>query len=459
MRTLPAGLEINHAAGRVEQPRVCVPLAGGGRVPAIRTRQPFHAADRAGCRQFGSELRVVGVDGSVAADVANQVRGRQRVLGAPTVAVPHQPAAPRGDVAPIAVVAPGEGQCQRVFGTPHRLVAADDRLRIAGDIVHLQARTMGDEGGDVEAFRHGVRRIPSVARFLGRVQDVAGLRARRQDGLSRVGCVLPARLVAVRPDQHGLAGQRRPVGFLNRRVRPVHRRSGNDAGVNQGLGAFLALDQYDLRGGRQARLVVQRARLGRRHLAALGVPRPEFLASAGRVVAVHHPDQPAGCVQVVPLGRLRTEVVRWRLLPLAPHRLRADETEQVGSARQHLREFRVHVDTQGARDHCEHVPAITRGAIRPQAGLLAVEHDFQAVARIALDVADHELVPPLLAGWKQDGQHRVQPVEQQAPDAVPLRLRGYRACDLPALRRAVIEVEHRRSVLPVRQGPPRDSRS
>ena len=48
--------EIDHAAWRVEQPRICIPFVGGGRVPAISTRQAFHtAADRSCAGQFGSD--------------------------------------------------------------------------------------------------------------------------------------------------------------------------------------------------------------------------------------------------------------------------------------------------------------------------------------------------------------------------------------------------------------------
>ena len=40
MWTLAAGFQIDHAARGVEQPRIGVPFVGGGRVPAIRARQP-----------------------------------------------------------------------------------------------------------------------------------------------------------------------------------------------------------------------------------------------------------------------------------------------------------------------------------------------------------------------------------------------------------------------------------
>ena len=178
MGTLPAGLEIDHATGRVEQPRVGIPFGRSGRVSAIRARQPFHAADRAGGGQLGGDFRVVGVDSGVTANASGQVGCCQRVLGAPAVAIPHQPAAPCGDVAPVAVVAPGKGQRQCILGTPHGFVAAGDRFSILVDVVHLEAGAVGKKGCNVEILGHGVRRIPAILRFLGRVQDVAGLCAR-----------------------------------------------------------------------------------------------------------------------------------------------------------------------------------------------------------------------------------------------------------------------------------------
>ena len=62
VRALPAGPEIDHPPGRVEQPGIGIPLVGGGRVPAIGARQSFHAADGAGGGELGGDLRVVGLD-------------------------------------------------------------------------------------------------------------------------------------------------------------------------------------------------------------------------------------------------------------------------------------------------------------------------------------------------------------------------------------------------------------
>ena len=82
----------------------------------------------------------------------------------------------------------------------------------------------------------------------------------------------------------------------------VHRGGGAHAGVDQGLGAFLALDQHHLRGADHSRLVVQRARIGRCHLVPLSVPGAELFLVTGRVVAIHDRDQFARGVEVVPFG-------------------------------------------------------------------------------------------------------------------------------------------------------------
>ncbi len=459
MRSQVARAQVDYPAGGIERPHVSIPLVGRGRVLGVRTGDLLDRGDGRRARQLGLLPRRFRLERGCPADPTRQVGDVEQLVGIPAHAGPHQPLAPQGAVAPVVAIAAREGRGQPVLGFPIHALQHVCRHGVVHLRHHGHPRAGCQVAADVEPLFDRVGCIPALRLVVRRQQDGHQQSARLQDRLRRPVGVLPARLVPVGPDQHGLAGQRRPVGLLHGCVRAVHRRGGDDAGVDQGLGALLALDQHDLRGGRQSRLVVQRTRIGRGHLAALGVPRPELLAPAGRVVAVDHPDQPAGGVQVVPLGGLGAEVVRRRLAALAAHRLRAGETEQVGGARQHPREFRVHVDTQGACDHGEHIPAVARGAVRPQARLLPVEHDFQAVARVALDVADHEGVPPLLAGRKQDGQHRVQPVEQQAPDALPLPFRGSETSDLPALQWAVIEVEHGRSGLAVRQGLPGDSRS
>lgn len=48
----------------------------------------------------------------------------------------------------------------------------------------------------------------------------------------------------VRPDDDGLAGKRRPVGFVDGSGGAAHGGRGDDANVDQRIGAFLALDQH-----------------------------------------------------------------------------------------------------------------------------------------------------------------------------------------------------------------------
>jgi len=335
------------------------------------------------------------------------------------------------------VVAPGEGQRQGIFGAPHRFIRADHRLAGVRNVMHLHTRTVGEEGGHVEALGNRIGRVPSVRSVLGRVENVAGLGTRGQDGLGRLHGVLPARLVAVRPDQYGLTLQRRPVGLVHGRIRPVHRGGGAHAGVDQGLGAFLALDQHDLGGVLDPRLVVQRPRLGRSHLAAARVPGPEFLLAPRRVVAVDDGDELPLCVEVVPLGGGGTQVVDRGLLGRLARRRRGRSADEVLGQVEDAGEVAVHVHAVVAADQVEHIAAGAFGAVGPQSRLVAVEHDFQAVPRAAEHVADDELAAALLSSGEQGEQHRLQPREQRGAHglaAVGRRDLG-RGC-------GVIEVQH-----------------
>ena len=407
VRAHPACLKIDHAARRVEQPRICIPFVGGGRVPAVCTRQTFHTADRSCAGQFGGDLGVVGAHSRLAADAADQVRGCQRVLGAPALTVPHQPLAPASHVSPVAVVAAGEGQRQRVLRTPDGFVAADDWINVIGHVVHLKARSVGEEGGDIEALSDGIGHVPALCCLFGRIEDVAGLGPRRQDRLCRLRGVLPARLVAVGPDQHSLSSQWRPVGLFDRSVRAVHRRGGIDARVDQGLRAFLALDQHHLRGAGHPWLVVERARVGWCHLAPLGIPGPELLLLSGRVVAVDDGDEMALGVEIVPLrGGWAKFIDGHGAFAGSAHRHLAGATKQISCRIQHTIEVGVDVERRMPSDQGEDIAAIARRAIRPQPGLLAVQYHLEAVAGAAQHVPDQELAPASLASWEHRGQHR-----------------------------------------------------
>ncbi len=420
--------EINHAAGRIEQPRVRVPFGGGGGMPAISARQPFDTADRAGTGEFGGDFCVVGLDRRMAADAADQVGCCQRILGAPALSVPHQPPAPGGDVAPIAVVAAGKGQRQRILGARHRFIVADHWRGIIIDGVHLQARTVREEGDDVEPLGHGVCRIPARHGILGRVEDVAGGRPRRQNGLRGLRRVVPARLVAVRPDQHRLTRQWRPIGLVDRGVGTVHGGGRHNAAGDQRLRALFAFDQHDLAGRHQPRLVVQGARVGWGHLAALGIPRPVLLLAPVRVVAVDDGDQLSVGIEVVPLRGGGAEIGHGRLPAGLAHRRRTDATEQIGGLIEHPWEVGMSIGAKVGGDQIEQIPALASGTINPQARLFSCQHYFETVAGIAPRVADEERRAALLACWKHGGQHGFQARDQAGADFdafdVPVRFVG-----------------------------------
>ena len=94
----------------------------------------------------------------------------------------------------------------------------------------------------------------------------------------------------------------------------MHRGAGTNAGADQRLRAFLTFDQHHRVGLGYVRLVVERAWIGRCEFAALGIPGPELLLAARRVVAVDHGDEFAGGVEVVPLGGGFTQLIDWRFL-------------------------------------------------------------------------------------------------------------------------------------------------
>ena len=100
----------------------------------------------------------------------------------------------------------------------------------------------------------------------------------------------------------------------------MHGRGCHHADGDQGLRTLLALDQHNVTSGSQPRLVVQRARIGRSHLAPLGIPRPELLLAPGWVVTVHDRNQFAGGIEVVPLGRGRAEIINRSFLLGAAYR-------------------------------------------------------------------------------------------------------------------------------------------
>ena len=272
---------------------------------------------------------------------------------------------------------------------------------------------MGKEGGNVEAFRDGVGGIPTVGGFLGGVKDVARLGARRQNGLRRLHRVAPARLVAVGPDQHGLAGQWRPVSLVDRGIGAVHRGSRHDAGINQGLRAFLAFDQHHLCGAEHPRLVVERAWFGRCHLVPLNVPGAELLLLTGWVIAVDDGDKLAGRIEVVPLGGGWAQFIDGHGLPFAFASRRGTRTpEQIGGGIEHTREIMGHVNPEVISDQRVHIATGIVGAIGPQSRLLTIEHHLEAIAGAAQHIADQEFAPAFLACREQGEQHRFQPCEK-----------------------------------------------
>ena len=335
----------------------------------------------------------------------------EQLVRIPAHAGPDEPLAPLRAVAPVFSVGSGEGRRESVFGRP---VEAFDDSALDGGVAERGDRhpvAGPEEPLHVELFCDGVRSIPPVWLIGGRVEQCAGGGARGKNRLRCMVGVLPARFVTVGPDEHGLACKRRPVGFIHRRVGAMHGGGGADACIDQGLRALLAFDEHHLAGVQHARLVVERARGGRRHLAALCIPRSELLAPAGRIVAVDHRDQSASSVEVFPPGCCWSQFIDGHLNFRAPGRpgYCLSASRKIGAEGEQAREVRAGADALARRDEGEDVAAFAACAVGPQAGLFAREHDLKAVAGATQNVADIKLAPLYLPGREDRQQHGIQP--------------------------------------------------
>ena len=320
----------------------------------------------------------------------------QGLVDVPAHAVPHKPLAPWCAVAPFLgeLVRKGHGQPILV-----RVVNPIDQLhgRMRIDLMHHRhALAHSKKASDVKAVLHRIGHIPALGFFCRGLQDDAGLGPSLHDGLRSMVGILPARFVAIWPDQDVLARQRGPVGFLNWCVGAVHGRGGAHTQINQCLCALLTFHHHDLLGLEHARLVVQRTRLRWSHLAAAHIPWPELLAARLWVVAVHHGDEFSAGILVIPLGCCRSQLIHCRGFGFARgHRADGhsrDSSEPAFSPFEHLGKLGLHIEVVVAGDEVEDVSALTRGAVGPQPDLLTREQKLQAVARPSHHIAHQVFV-------------------------------------------------------------------
>jgi hypothetical protein len=131
MRPQLSGPEIDHAAGRVQEPRVAVPLVDRGGDAAIGKGEAFDGGDRFRARERLCELVFVAFRRSFATDAAREIEGEFRVVESPTDAIPLQPTPPRGDVPEIASVALGEAERERFVGKAGGLASSP----VGGDVI------------------------------------------------------------------------------------------------------------------------------------------------------------------------------------------------------------------------------------------------------------------------------------------------------------------------------------
>ena len=436
MRSDLAGAQVDDAARRIGEPRVTIPLVGRGCVLAIAACQTVDTTNRATRGKFGGEPMGIRFDGGLTADVPHEVSHQQGVVGLPAVAGPHQPLAPLRAVAPVFGIAAGKGQCQRVICGPDRILVVGP-----GFFLHwwqdTDARPRRQKALDIEILRQSIGHIPSFGFILRWHQHSAGQRAHHEHRIGGGHCVIPSGFVAVGPDQHMLAGQGRPVGFLDRRVCAVHSSGRHDACVDQGLCAFLAFDQHHGIGRGHAHLVVERTWIRRCHLLALGIPRTELLAPPRWVVAINATDQLAFCREVIPLGRGRAQLVDQRFLLVLLGRGNGRSPSQVAGQLHHLREVRLGVDLVMPGNQVKDVAAVTRGAIRPEARLVAIKHNLEAIARTAQHVADEKLAFAHLASRIEREQNTLQPADQICTQCISFGVRI-----LWCAARGIVEIHH-----------------
>jgi len=180
----------------------------------------------------------------------------------------------------------------------------------------------------------------------------------------------------------------------------MHRRRCHKAGVDERLRTLFTLDQHDLFSAHQSGLVVQRARLGWCHPAPFGIPWPKFLLPPGWVVAIHHGNQIACRIVIIPLGGGRAQIIhrRLRLAPAWGRRMSAPQ--QIIALLQNLQKVSVIVDAEVTAYQAKDIAPVPGCTIRPQTCFIAIEHHFEAVPRAAQYIADEKFAAPLLASRK-----------------------------------------------------------
>ena len=233
--------------------------------------------------------------------------------------------------------------------------------------------------------------------------------------------------------------------------------------VDQGLRAFLTLHQHHLLGLEQARLVVQRPRIGWRHLSPAHVPRPKLLVTGLRVIAVDHCDELAAGILVVPFGCGRAQLIHWRSFEFVgschgrdrSSRDGGHTTEPVAGLLQDLSKLAMHIKAVIAGHQVKDVTAVTRGTISPQACLGAGEQQLQAVAGATGHITDQELVVPPFARWPDLHHQHWQACNQSLTDLGFFlgQLGGIRTGFSERGRCRVVEIKHAQS-LPLSLGGP-----
>jgi hypothetical protein len=160
-----AGLKIDGAARRVEQPRIGVPILGDGSVPPIDAGKTLDGRDGLGaCHRRREPCRAFVVDDlgrGLAGDIPAKLDGVLGFIGLPALPVPDQPSPPEVDEAQIVLVAFGEAQRERIIRPGGRPILGAIRIAAARDqiveervkIIHRYAPHVAGAGRRVRAAR------------------------------------------------------------------------------------------------------------------------------------------------------------------------------------------------------------------------------------------------------------------------------------------------------------------
>jgi hypothetical protein len=254
------------------------------------------------------------------------------------------------------------------------------------------------QGLDIEAFGHGIGRIPLGGLVL-RHTNTADRGPDAHQFLDDGRGIARTRFIVIGPDGDCLDCQWHPVGFVDGRGGTAHGGGGRDAQLHQGIGTFFTFDQHHGICCCDGRQVVERTRFRHSHGPRSHIPRAVLLA-AGCVVPIHAGQQAAIGRQVIPFASVGAKIVigtagvkHWRSGDARHH-------QPIARVFQQLAEIGGQAVAPCASPQRQHVARFAGGEVDPHAAFGALQFDHQTVARLTLQIADVELAAAPFAAWK-----------------------------------------------------------